>query len=116
MKRERFEEIIKILNDAKIYDIEEDSNDLIADDEWDKNFKIIAWDLNVDRRIHYETSERIWKVGEWYMGERYVRRCNSEMNDVKSIGVTAKFYEMERVEKVVEKVTYQYIKKQEVTK
>ena len=110
MKRERFEEIIKILNDAKIYDSIEDSLDLISNDEWDENFEEKASNINIDRRRHYETSERIWKVGDWYMGERHVSFCYSEMTSVEDTGVTAKFYEVERVERVY----YDYIKKQEV--
>ena len=106
MKRERFEEVIKILNAAEIYDVEEDSFDIISADEWGREFKDVASDLNIDKRRHYETSERIWKVGEWYMGERYVSHCYNEMCNARDTGVTAKFYEVERIEKVA----YEYKK------
>lgn len=104
MDRNQFEELLKDLQQIKVYNLDSDS-DVLCElyNQWQAH--TVAENLNVDEHRWYELSTSIIQVGDYFIGARGVTKMYSEMSSYSDIGIYLKFFEVERKQIVA----YEYV-------
>jgi len=99
---EKFDEMLKELNDLKIIQKSMDWSENIPEDiynEWFKGyFKTVGW--GIDTVIHrwYENSTTVIEMYGRYLGIYHVSNIYSESSEVEDIYFTMGFSEMEQIQ------------------
>ena len=101
MKREKFEKIIKEINDAEaesIYQVEDD-----CDSFYEAKPQLLKNDLDKDEHRWYEITTNVYKIGEWFLGIRGASKLYSENSAWSDLCVSTIAFEMEEVPSVTYK-------------
>ena len=91
MDRKQFEEMLKEFQAEQTY--RGDDTETFA--KYEKELKLVASGLSVDKHRWYETSTTVYAVGEWYLGLNEVTDVFSEQMGISDCEVTSNFFEME---------------------
>lgn len=98
---EKFNNLLKELNDLNIIQKQIDWAENIPDEIWKNhfigNYQNLISNLNVDQRRHYETSISVIEIYGKLMGIRHITMVYSEQSEVYDCSVTLKFLEMESI-------------------
>jgi hypothetical protein len=98
---EKFDELLKTLNNLKITQKHMDWGENIPLDIWNEHFqeyKPLAYGLDVDTHRWYETSISVISIYGRIMGIRHISNLFSESSEVEDCYVTMEFFEMEEIQ------------------
>lgn len=104
-------ELVDYLNALKIKQtsIDLDENDF-PERIYEKYFEhstLLAQELDIDKRRHYETGVSVWLTVDGLLGVRSITKLYSEGTDMEDMFYTLKFFEMEETTVVTYKQKYE---------
>jgi len=100
---EKFDNLVKELNDLKIHQTSIDWRECIPTELWyslfedGDNFEEVAYGLNDCEHRHYEESTSVIKIHGRFLGIRHVNNMFSEMSSVGDVYHHLDFFEMKEV-------------------
>ena len=101
---QKFDELLKKLNELNIKQTSSDWAEDIPEDVWDEYFiggyKLVANGLDVDKHRWYETCTDVIHIYGRFLGVMYVADIFSEQMNVQDCYVSIKFKEMKEVKTV----------------
>ena len=98
MEREKFENIIKEINESgaeSIYSVED-----VCDCFYEAKPQLIKSDLDKDEHRWYEITTSVYKIGEWFLGIRGASKIYSVVFDWSDLCVKTIAFEMEEIPSV----------------
>lgn len=105
---DKFNELLKTLNDAQIVqnhiDCTEDIPEDICNKYFENKYYVVTDGLYVDKHRHYETTICVLKIFDKLLGIQHISNMYSEMSSVSDIYFTLKFFEMEEIQSVTYKI------------
>lgn len=101
MEREKFEKIIKEINESEAESIH--SVEDVCDSFYEAKPQLLKSDLDKDEHRWYEITTSVYKVGEWFLGIRGASKLYSESSDWSDLMVDTVAFEMEEIPSVTYK-------------